>query len=91
MAGVPVVSSECGALRTTAYLQTPREFLWHIRRGIATGIIINVLYGFGYLGSFVNTTWSGFTIFFYVFTDMWGPRLPAWRYIKESIAYISRN
>ncbi|KAI1360749.1 hypothetical protein F5Y08DRAFT_348515 [Xylaria arbuscula] len=91
MAGVPVVSSECGAQRTTAYSQSPRDFLWHIRRGLATGITMNVLHGFGYSGPYVNTTWPGFTTFSYVFTDMWGPRMPAWKHINESIAYITRN
>ncbi|KAI0533554.1 hypothetical protein GGR58DRAFT_109359 [Xylaria digitata] len=91
MAGIPVVSSECGAVRTAAYSESPRDFLWHIRRGLATGITMNVIHGFGYSGPFINTTWPGYTTLSYVFTEMWGPRMPAWRHINESIAYTSRN
>ncbi|KAI0468585.1 hypothetical protein F4859DRAFT_524163 [Xylaria cf. heliscus] len=91
IAGIPVVSSECGAVGTTAYSQSLRDLLLHVRRGLATGITMNVLHGFGYSGPFVNTTWPGYTTFSYVFTETWGPRMPAWRHINETIAYISRN
>ncbi|KAJ2987274.1 hypothetical protein NUW58_g4599 [Xylaria curta] len=91
MAEIPVVSSECGALRTSAYSGSLRDLLWHIRRGLATGITMNVIHGFGYSGPFVNTTWPGFTTFSYIFTDMWGPRMPVWRHVNDTIAYTSRN
>ncbi|OTA61249.1 hypothetical protein K449DRAFT_423203 [Hypoxylon sp. EC38] len=91
MAGISVVSSECGARRGSGYTQTLQDLLWHTRRGLATGITMNVFHGYGYSGTFVNTTWPGYTVFSYVFTEMWGPRMPAWRHMNDTLAYVSRN
>ncbi|KAM0322963.1 hypothetical protein ACHAQA_009062 [Verticillium albo-atrum] len=91
MAGNPVVSSECGAIPGAGYTQTIQDLLWHVRRGMATGITMNVFHGYAYSGTFFNTTWPGFTVFAYSFTDMWGPRTPMWSHINDTIAYISRN
>ncbi|OTA92609.1 hypothetical protein M434DRAFT_74272 [Hypoxylon sp. CO27-5] len=91
MAGIFVVSSECGARRGSGYTQTLQDLLWHTRRGLATGITMNVFHGYGYSGTFVNTTWPGYTVFSYVFTEMWGPRMPAWRHMNDTLAYVSRN
>ncbi|KAI0840100.1 hypothetical protein F5Y06DRAFT_263644 [Hypoxylon sp. FL0890] len=91
MAGISVVSSECGAVSSSGYTQTLQDLLWHIRRGLATGITMNVLHGYGYSGPFVNTTWPGYTVFGYRFTEMWGPRMPAWRHMNDTLAYVGRN
>ncbi|KAI1415147.1 hypothetical protein F5Y13DRAFT_178211 [Hypoxylon sp. FL1857] len=91
MAGIPIVSSECGAQMTTGYTQSLQDLLWHMRRGLATGITMNVLHGYAYSGTFVNTTWPGYTVFSYVVTEMWGPRMPTWRHINDTFAYVSRN
>ncbi|KAL0933305.1 uncharacterized protein CTRU02_212268 [Colletotrichum truncatum] len=91
MAGNPVVSSECGAIQGAGYTQTIQDLLWHVRRGMATGITMNVFHGYSYSGTFFNTTWPGYTVFAYTFTDMWGPRQPSWMHLNDTIAYISRN
>lgn len=39
-----------------------------------------------------NTTWPGFTTFDYLFSDMHGPRQPAWDFYKESLMdFVARN
>ncbi|KAH7176035.1 hypothetical protein EDB81DRAFT_897022, partial [Dactylonectria macrodidyma] len=91
MAGNPVISSECGAVQGAGYTQSVQDLLWHVHRGMATGIFMNVFHGYAYSGTFFNTTWPGYTVFAYTFTDMWGPRQPAWNHINDTIAYISRN
>ncbi|KAF0324101.1 secreted protein [Colletotrichum asianum] len=52
-------------------------------------------------GLAVGTTWPGYTVFSYTFTDMWGPRMPAWRsrhngengagFMADAMAYVARN
>ncbi|KAG7075985.1 secreted protein [Colletotrichum scovillei] len=79
MARNPVVSSEAGAVNGAGYTQTIADLLRIVRRGLAGGISMNVLHGYAYSGTYAQTTWPGYTVFAYTFTDMWGPRMPAWR------------
>lgn len=91
LAGNPVLSSECGAASSLAYTQKLGELLRSVHRGLAGGVSMNVFHGFPYSGPFINTTWPGTTIFAYRFTEMWGPRQPAWKLISPFLDYISRN
>ncbi|KAK7606281.1 hypothetical protein JOL62DRAFT_360383 [Phyllosticta paracitricarpa] len=91
LAGIPVVSSECGAARGAPYLQTQNDLLWSVRRGLAGGISMNVLHGFAYSGPYANTTWPSYTTFTYRFTEMWNHHQPVWRHFNDTIHYISRN
>ncbi|KXH49842.1 hypothetical protein CSIM01_03979 [Colletotrichum simmondsii] len=79
MARNPVVSSEAGAVNGAGYTQTVADLLRIVRRGLAGGVSMNVLHGYAYSGTYAQTTWPGYTVFAYTFTDMWGPRMPAWR------------
>ncbi|KAK7452589.1 hypothetical protein CaCOL14_004502 [Colletotrichum acutatum] len=79
MARNPVVSSEAGAVNGASYTQTIADLLRTVRRGLAGGVSMNVLHGYAYSGAYAQTTWPGYTVFAYTFTDMWGPRMPAWR------------
>ncbi|KAL1386723.1 hypothetical protein HDK64DRAFT_142888 [Phyllosticta capitalensis] len=91
LAGISVVSSECGAVRGAPYLQTQNDLLWSVRRGLAGGISMNVLHGFAYSGPYVNTTWPSYTTFTYRFTEMWNHHQPVWRHMNDTIHYIARN
>ncbi|KAK7708376.1 hypothetical protein SLS63_013491 [Diaporthe eres] len=91
LAGNPVLSSECGAAPSLSYTQKLGELLRSVHRGLAGGVSMNVFHGFPYSGPFANTTWPGTTIFAYRFTEMWGPRQPAWKLISPFLAYVSRN
>lgn len=91
LAGNPVLSSECGALSSLSYTQKLGELLRSVHRGLVGGVSMNVFHGFPYSGPFANTTWPGTTIFAYRFTEMWGPRQPAWRLISPFLDYVSRN
>lgn len=91
LAGNPVLSSECGAAPSLSYTQKLSELLRSVHRGLVGGVSMNVFHGFPYSGPFANTTWPGTTIFAYRFTEMWGPRQPAWKLISPFLDYISRN
>ncbi|OHF01555.1 hypothetical protein CORC01_03045 [Colletotrichum orchidophilum] len=103
MALNPVISSEAGAVNGASYTQTIPDLLRTVRRGLAGGITMNVFHGYAYSGTFAHTTWPGYTVFGYTFTDMWGPRMPAWRsqhggdhgnvtgFLADTVAYVARN
>ncbi|EKG14347.1 hypothetical protein MPH_08469 [Macrophomina phaseolina MS6] len=91
LAGISVVSSECGALSGAPYQQTLNDLLWSVRRGLSTGISMNVLHGFAYSGPYANTTWPSYTTFTYRFSEMWNHHQPSWVHMNDSIKYIARN
>ncbi|KAK7523258.1 hypothetical protein IWZ03DRAFT_391241 [Phyllosticta citriasiana] len=91
LAGISVLSSECGAARGAPYLQTQKDLLWSVRRGLAGGISMNVFHGFACSGPYANTTWPSYTTFTYRFTEMWNHHQPVWRHFNDTIHYISRN
>ncbi|KAL2882292.1 hypothetical protein SGCOL_002561 [Colletotrichum sp. CLE4] len=98
----PVVSSEAGAVSGASYTQTIPDLLRTVRRGLAGGVSMNVFHGYAYSGAYAQTTWPGYTVFSYTFTDMWGPRMPSWRsqrsengsgdgFMADAMAYVARN
>ncbi|KAK8172531.1 hypothetical protein BKA80DRAFT_196226, partial [Phyllosticta citrichinensis] len=91
LAGISVVSSECGAARGAPYLQTQNDLLWSVRRGLAGGISMNVLHCFAYSGPYTKTTWPSYATFTYSFTEMWNYHQPVWRHFNDTIHYIARN
>ena len=78
LAGKRLVSTECGANPIEAYQQTLPELLWDVKRSFAGSVTQFVFHGFPYSGPYGNTTWPGFTTFDYEFSEMHGPRQPAW-------------
>jgi len=80
-----------GAVRVPAYSQTIPELLFHVKRAFAGGITMNVFHGSPYSGNYPNTTWPGYTTFFYVYTDMWNRIQPAWKHMKDTLDYVGRN
>ncbi|GME45067.1 hypothetical protein GTA08_BOTSDO10482 [Neofusicoccum parvum] len=91
LAGISVVSSECGALSGAPYQQTFNDLLWSVRRGLSTGISMNVLHGYAYSGEYANTTWPSYTTFTYRFSEMWNQHQPSWIHINDTLGYIARN
>ncbi|KAL6889939.1 hypothetical protein GGI43DRAFT_387721 [Trichoderma evansii] len=55
------------------------------------GVNKMVVLGFPYGGDYNGTTWPGFTTFAYSYTEMWGPRQPAWSHFNDTFLYTSRN
>lgn len=52
---------------------------------------MSVIHGATYAGPYPNTTWPGYTPFYYQFTDMWSKIQPAWIHLKDTLDYIARN
>ncbi|KAH8883752.1 hypothetical protein GQ53DRAFT_663304 [Thozetella sp. PMI_491] len=91
LAGLPFISTEVGAVQVGAYSLTVPQLLLLFKNGWATGINKMVVHGFPYEGNYYGTTWPGFTTFAYTYTEMWGPRQPAWSHLNDSFLYTSRN
>jgi hypothetical protein len=89
--GRTVISNEVGAVRVPAYSQTVPELLETIRKSFAGGVTMSVIHGATYAGPYPNTTWPGYTPFYYQFTDMWSKIQPAWLHLKDTLDYIARN
>ncbi|KAL9109497.1 MAG: hypothetical protein Q9227_005832 [Pyrenula ochraceoflavens] len=90
-AGRQIVSSECGAVRGEAYIQSLPELLWHVKRSFAGSINQFVFHGFPYSGDYGNTTWPVFTTFDYQYSAMHGPHEPAWDFYKDQVDFVARN
>lgn len=90
LAGKRIISSEAGAIYGEAYQQTIPELLWDLKRSIVGGVNQFVLHGFPFSGDYGNTTWPGFITFNYAFSDMHGPRQPAWEFYEEWLDWLGR-
>lgn len=90
LAGKRIISSEAGAIYGAAYQQSIPELLWDLKRSVAGGVNSFVLHGYPFSGDYGNTTWPGFTAFFYLFSEMYGPRQPAWAFADEWLAWTGR-
>ncbi|KAH8878917.1 hypothetical protein GQ53DRAFT_849936 [Thozetella sp. PMI_491] len=91
LAGSEVISTEVGAISIGAYAFSVPELLRMLKGSFAVGVNTLVLHGYAYSGNYPGTTWPGLTTFEYRFTDMWGPRMPAWRHLNDSLLYAARN
>ncbi|KAF2108840.1 hypothetical protein BDV96DRAFT_636539 [Lophiotrema nucula] len=86
-----VISTELGAVNIPPYSLHIPDLLQQIKRSLAGGFTMHVLHGFPYSGPYSNTTWPGYTTFFYEFTDMWNKIQPAWQHMKDYLDYVGRN
>jgi hypothetical protein len=89
--GKNVISNEMGAVSTPAYSLTIPKLLFHVKRAMAGGVTMNVFHGSPYSGNYPNTTWPGYTTFFYQYTDMWNSIQPCWQHMKDMMDYTGRN
>jgi hypothetical protein len=85
------ISTELGAVNTPAYSLRIPDLLQQVKRSLAGGFTMHVLHGFPTSTSYPNTTWPGYTTFFYEFTEMWNQIQPVWQHMKDSLDYIGRN
>lgn len=86
-----MISTELGAVRIGAYLLTIPDLLQKIKRSFAGGFTMNVLHGWPTLAPYPNTTWPGYTAFYYQFTEMWNQGQPAWTHMRDALDYVGRN
>ncbi|KAH8896447.1 hypothetical protein GQ53DRAFT_838560 [Thozetella sp. PMI_491] len=91
IAGRTVLSTEIGAKSIGAYALTVPQLVKLFRGSYAGGVNTMVIHGFPYSGDYAGTTWPGYAPFQYRFTDMWGPRMPAWRHLDDVLLYAARN
>ena len=91
LAGKTIISNEMGAVHQPAFSLTIPELLFRIKRAMSGGVTMNVLHGSPYSGNYPNTTWPGYTAFYYVYTEMWNRVQPAWHHMKDILDYIGRN
>lgn len=91
LAGKRVVSSECGAVPLSAYQLMIPHLLWDVKRSIAGSINQFVFHGLPYSSWYPNTTWPGFTTFDYSYSEMHGPRQPAWDHYPDWLNYVGRT
>lgn len=90
LAGKRIISSELGAQRNEVYSQTLPELIWDTKRSIVGSVNQFVYHGFPFSGNYANTTWPGFTTFTYRFSNMHGPRQPAWEYYNDYMNWTAR-
>ncbi|KAG8157140.1 hypothetical protein KVR01_013130 [Diaporthe batatas] len=93
LAGRNVISSEMGAVSGPAFNLTIPQFLYHGKAGLAGGINQQVLHGAPYSGNYPNTTWPGYTTFYYLYSEMWTPNLPTYGsgHLKDTLDWFGRN
>ncbi|RAK97746.1 uncharacterized protein BO80DRAFT_185483 [Aspergillus ibericus CBS 121593] len=91
LAGKRIVSSEAGAEMSKVYQEPIPELLWGLKRSLAGSVNQFVLHGYPNSGNYGNTTWPGFTTFAYIFSDMHGPRQPAFAFYGDFLDWLSRN
>ncbi|KAK5129265.1 hypothetical protein LTR08_003644 [Meristemomyces frigidus] len=90
LAGKRIVSSELGAQRNEVYSQTMPELIWDIKRSVVGSVNNFILHGYPFSFNYPNTTWPGFSTFTYRFSNMHGPRQPAWEYYDDYMHWIAR-
>ncbi|KAF4918596.1 hypothetical protein CGCVW01_v008706 [Colletotrichum viniferum] len=91
LAGRNVISNELGAVLGSTYKQAIPNLKALLDGSFAAGVNNVVLHGYAYSGQYPGTTWPGYTPFQYEYSDMWGPRQPAWRHLNDLMTYSARN
>lgn len=90
LAGKRVISNELGATQGAAYAQTLPELIWDVKLSIMGGVNEMVFHGYPFSGYYGNNSWPGYTTFFYRFSEMHGPRQPAWDYYDDYMNWTAR-
>ncbi|ENH75763.1 hypothetical protein FOC1_g10003928 [Fusarium oxysporum f. sp. cubense race 1] len=86
-----IISTEIGAVATGAYSQTIPSLVNLFHEAFAGGVNAMMIHGMTYTGEQVGSTWPGYTPFQYIYTELWSPKQPAWKYMSEVIDYTARN
>ena len=85
------LSSEMGAGRYLAYESTMKQLIQDVRQAFAGGVNQIVLHGYPSSTNYVNTSWPGLTPFVYEFSEMHGPRQPAWQHYDQYMEMFGRE
>ncbi|EXA31911.1 hypothetical protein FOVG_16791 [Fusarium oxysporum f. sp. pisi HDV247] len=86
-----IISTEIGAVATGAYSQTIPSLVNLFHEAFAGGVNAMMIHGMTYTGEQVGSTWPGYTPFQYIYTELWSPKQPAWKYMSDMIDYTARN
>ncbi|KAG5808664.1 hypothetical protein H9Q74_011967 [Fusarium xylarioides] len=86
-----IISTEIGAVAAGAYSQTIPSLVNLFHEAFAGGVNAMMIHGMTYTGEQLGSTWPGYTPFQYIYTELWSPKQPAWKYMNEMIAYTARN
>ncbi|RKL07377.1 hypothetical protein BFJ68_g9880 [Fusarium oxysporum] len=86
-----IISTEIGAVATGAYSQTIPSLVNLFHEAFAGGVNTMMIHGMTYTGEQVGSTWPGYTPFQYIYTELWSPKQPAWKYMSDMIDYTARN
>lgn len=86
-----VYSSELGAHRYFAYAATWPLLLADCALSYAGGVNRVVFHGYPYSGARPGVEWPGLTTFEWKYSDMWGPRQPAWARAGEAADWVART
>ncbi|KAK5947223.1 hypothetical protein PMZ80_001371 [Knufia obscura] len=91
LAGRNIFSSEMGAGRFLAYESQMIQLIQDARLAFAGGVNQIILHGYPSSTNYVNTTWPGLTPFVYEFSEMHGPRQPAWQHYDQYMEMFGRE
>ncbi|KAL6922539.1 hypothetical protein FSST1_006565 [Fusarium sambucinum] len=86
-----IISTEIGAVPSGAYSQTIPSLVNLFHEAFAGGVNSMMIHGMTYTGEQVGSTWPGYTPFQYIYTELWSPKQPAWKYMSEMMEYTARN
>ncbi|KAG4264796.1 hypothetical protein FPRO03_00080 [Fusarium proliferatum] len=86
-----VISTEIGAVAQGAYSLTIPSLVKLFHDAFAGGVNAMMIHGMTYTGEQLGSTWPGFTPFQYIYTELWSPKQPAWKYMGEMMNYTARN
>lgn len=86
-----IISTEIGAVAQGAYSLTIPSLVNLFNDAFAGGVNAMMIHGMTYTGEQLGSTWPGFTPFQYIYTELWSPKQPAWKYMGEMMNYTARN
>ncbi|KAF5536603.1 hypothetical protein FNAPI_11712 [Fusarium napiforme] len=86
-----IISTEIGAVAQGAYSLTIPSLVNLFHDAFAGGVNAMMIHGMTYGGEQLGSTWPGFTPFQYIYTELWSPKQPAWKYMHEVMNYTARN
>ncbi|KAJ4414488.1 hypothetical protein N0V82_007885 [Gnomoniopsis sp. IMI 355080] len=86
-----IFSSELGAHRYFSYAETVPLILNDCAINYVGGVNRIVTHGYPYSGYRPEVEWPGLTTFEWTYSGMWGPRQPAWAYVREMADWIART
>ena len=91
LAGRHILSSEMGAGRYLAYESRMIQLIQDARLAFAGGVNQIILHGYPSSTNYIETSWPGLTPFVYEFSELHGPRQPAWQHYDQYMEMFGRE